>query len=84
MGFLIAVGFLKPKPFFHHALDQIAVVAFANVKFEGFLVFFDIELPVETVRVVDEEEKLSIFLHFRLDGTHTILQLDGFLDYLAP
>lgn len=68
MRFFLVFCHLKPKPSLDYCLNQIAVISKANINFEGFLVFFYIELAIDVVSVVDDEQKLFVFIDFDADA----------------
>jgi len=62
------IGFLKPKPFPHQAFDQIGIVALANVEFECFLIFLNIEISVHVVRQINDEQEIPVLVDLVLDA----------------
>jgi hypothetical protein len=64
IGLMDVMGLLKPEPFFHDAFDQIGVVATSHKILEWLLVLFDVQVPVDVVREVEDEEELAGCVYF--------------------
>ena len=55
MSIFIVRGLLEPESFAHEWANEVTVVAFADVEFEGGGVGLDVEGSVESIRVVQDE-----------------------------